>query len=146
MFHVKQIVPSKTMCMPNSSHTSLLKYYGALAFWGNVFLRCHTNFDFTMSMVQIHVNRKDKYEVDDDIVVYFCFPTLGVDVPLQQGDFLLFNALIPHCVLSRCRIDDNIFSVAMYLKTSVIGMNNNQLPVSSNRSFLADRYRTAINN
>ncbi len=23
-----------------------------------------------------------KYEVDDDIVVYFCFPTLGVAVPL----------------------------------------------------------------
>ena len=97
-----------------------------------------------MSMVQIHLKGKDKYEVDDDIVVYFCFPTLGVAVPLRPGDFLLFNALIPHGVSSRCRIDGNIFSIAMYLKTSVVGMNNNQLPVSSNQSFLADRYCTAI--
>jgi hypothetical protein len=99
-----------------------------------------------MSMVQIHLKGKDKYKVDDNIVVYFCFPTLGVAVPLQPGDFLLFNALIPHYVSSRCRIDDNIFSIAMYLKTSVVGMNSNQLPVSSNQSFLAGRYHTAINN
>jgi hypothetical protein len=90
------------------------------------------------------LNGKDKYEVDDDIVVYFCFPTLGVAVPLQPGDFLLFNALISHCVSSRCRQDDNIFSID--IKTSIVGMNNNQLPVSSNQSFLADRYHTAINN
>ncbi len=82
-----------------------------------------------MSMVQIHLKGKDKYKVDDDIVVYFCFPTLGFAVPLQPGDFLLFNALIPHCVSSRYRIDDNIFSIAMYFKTSVVGMNNNKLPV-----------------
>jgi len=54
------------------------------------------------------------------------------------------SILIPHCVLSRCRQDNNIFSIAMYLKTSVVGMNNNQLPVSSNQSFLAERYRNAI--
>jgi hypothetical protein len=146
MFHAKQVVPFKTMSMPSSSHTSSLKYYGALAFGRNVFLRCHTDSDFTMSMVQIHLKGEDKYKVDDDIVVYFCFPTLGVAVPLRPGDFLLFNALIPHCVLSRCRIDDKIFSIAIYLKTSVVGMNNNQLPVSSSQSFLADRCHTAINN
>ena len=82
------------------------------------------------------------YKIDDDVVVYFCFPTLGVAVPLRPGDFLLFNALIPHCVSSRCRQDNDIFSIAMYLKT--VGMNNNQLPVSSNQSFLAERYRNAI--
>ncbi len=38
MFHAKQVVPFKTMSMPTSSHTSLLKYYGALAFGPNVFL------------------------------------------------------------------------------------------------------------
>ena len=97
-----------------------------------------------MSMAQIHLKGKDVYKIDDDVVVYFCFPTLGVAVPLRPGDFLLFNALIPHCVLSRCRQDNDIFSIAMYLKTFVVGMNNNQLPVSSNQSFLAERYRNAI--
>jgi hypothetical protein len=32
------------------------------------------------------------------IVVYFCFPTLGVAVPQHPGDYLMFNALIPHCI------------------------------------------------
>ncbi len=97
-----------------------------------------------MSMAQIHLKGKDVYNIDDDVVVYFCFPRLGVAVPLQPGDFLLFNALIPHCVSSRCRQDNDIFSIAMYLNRSVVGMNNNQLPVSSNQSFLPERYCNAI--
>ncbi len=40
---------------------------------------------------------KDKYELDDDDVVYFCFPTLGVAVPLRPGDFLL-SMLLYHIV------------------------------------------------
>jgi hypothetical protein len=144
MFHAKQVVPFKTMTMPGSSQKSMLKYYGALAFGCNVFLRCHTDSDFTMSIAQIHLKGKATYELDDDIVVYFCFPTLGVAVPMRPGDLLLFNSLIPHCLSSRCRQDDKIYSLATYLKTSVVGMNNNQLPVSSNQSFLAERYRHAM--
>ena len=145
MHHAKHVVPFKTMSIPNSQ-TTPLKYYGALAFGCNVHLPCHTDDDFTMSMVQVHLKGKEKYDVNDDIVVYFCFPTLGSVVPLRPGDFLLFNALIPHCVSSRCRQDDEIMVVSMYLKTSVVGMNNNQLPVSRNQSFLADLYRFAVNN
>ncbi len=71
MFHAKQVVPFKTMSMPSSSHTSMLKYYRALAFGHNVFLWCHTDSDFSMSMAQIHLKGKDKYELDDDVVVFF---------------------------------------------------------------------------
>ena len=146
LYHAKQVVPFKTMTMPFSSHKSALKYYGGLAFGCNVFLRCHTDNDYTMSMAQIHLKGKDKYKIEDDVVVYFCFPTLGVAVPLRPGDFLLFDALIPHCVSSRCRQAEEILSIAMYLKTSVVGMNNNQLRPNSLQTVLADRYRTAINN
>jgi hypothetical protein len=34
--------------------------------------------------------------IHGDAFVYFCFPTLGVAVPLRPGDYLRFNALIPH--------------------------------------------------
>ena len=146
LYHAKQVVPFKTMSMPSSSHKSTSKYYGGLAFGCNVFLRCHTDNDFTMSMVQIHLKGKVKYNIDDDVVVYFCFPTLGVAVPLRPGDFLLFNALIPHCVSSRCRQANEILSIAMYLKTSVVGMNNNQLPPNSLQIVLANQYRNAIYN
>ena len=146
MFHARQVVPFKTMTMPFSSQASMLKYYGAFAFGRNVFLRCHTDADFTMSMVQIHLKGKEEYGVDDAVVAYFCFPTLGVAVPLRPGDFLLFNALIPHSVSSRCRQNDEIFCISMYLKTAVVGLNNNQIPVSSNQSSIAERYHLATHN
>jgi hypothetical protein len=55
---------------------------------------------FTMSISQVFIKGRNSYEVDDEVVVYFCFPTLGVAVPLRPGDFLMFNALIPHCISS----------------------------------------------
>ena len=138
--HAKVVVPFKTMTSPFDS-TNSLNYYGGLAFGRNVFLRCHTDEDFTMSMVNVHLKGLDKYSTSDPTVVYFCFPTLGVAVPLRPGDFLLFNPRIPHCVSSRCRQADEVFSVSMYLKTAVVGMNNNQLPVDCIQSHLSKRYR-----
>jgi hypothetical protein len=43
---------------------------------------------------------------------------------------------------------DEIFSITMYLKTSVVGMNNNQLQLrlNSNQTALAEMYCTATNN
>ncbi len=96
-----------------------------------VFLQCHTYLDYTMSIAQVHLKEKDKYELHDDIVVYLCFPTLGVVVPLHPGDFLLFNALIPHCILSWCKQTDNIICVSMYLKSAIVEMNNNLLPLTT---------------
>ena len=97
-----------------------------------------------MSMAQIHLKDKDTYNINDDIVVYFCFPTLGVAVPLRPSDFLLFNALIPHCVSSRCRHNDSIMCVSMYLKTAVIRMNNNDLSLTNNQAMLAKRYHSIV--
>ena len=75
----------------------------------------------------------------DDIVVYFCFPTIGVAVPLRPGDYLLFNAKIPHCVSSRCRFDDEIVVTSMYLKTAIVGMNNNDLPLTNEQAWIIEQ-------
>ena len=91
-------------------------------------------------MVNVHLKGMHQYSTDDPIVVYFCFPTLGVAVPLRPGDFLLFNPRIPHCVSSRCRQADEVVSLSMYLKTAVVGMNNNGLPLDRKQSYLAERY------
>jgi hypothetical protein len=93
-----------------------------------------------MSMAHIHLKGKDKYELTDEVVIYFCFPTLGVAVPLRPGDFLIFNALIPHCVSSRCRQVDEVMVISMYLKSAVVGLNNNVLPLNSKQIHLARRY------
>jgi hypothetical protein len=97
-----------------------------------------------MSIAQVHLKGKDKYEFHDDVVVYFCFPTLGVAVPLRPGDFLLFNTLIPHCILSLCKQTDNIYCASMYLKSAIVGMNNNLMPLTTYQAILSKRYQKII--
>jgi len=144
MRNAKAVVPFKTMSLFNHSTQPSCKYYGGLAFGCNVFLRCHTDQDFTMSIVQVFVKGKETYHIDDDIVVYFCFPTLGVAVPLRPGDYLMFNALVPHCVSSRCNNNDDVIVLSMYLKTSVVGMNNNDLELTPAQAILAKRFEASL--
>ena len=146
VYHAKQVVPFKTMNMSSCKKSSTLKYYGGLSFGCNLFLCCHIDDDFTMSMAHVHLKGKDQYSLADNVVVYFCFPTLGVAVPLRPGDFLLFNAQIPHCVSSRCKHTDQIMVLSMYLKTSVVGLNNNDLQLNTRQAILAQRYHSNVSN
>jgi hypothetical protein len=72
--HARIVVPFKMM--PGS------KYYGGIAYNYYVFLCCHTNTDFTKRISRVFLKGRNRYEIDDEIVVYFCFLTLGVAVPL----------------------------------------------------------------
>jgi hypothetical protein len=72
--HARMVVPFKTI--------SGSKYYGGIAYDCNVFLCYHTNADFTMSISQVFLKGRIRCEIDDEVVVYFCFPTLGVAAPL----------------------------------------------------------------
>jgi hypothetical protein len=132
--HAKRLVPYRTMT--SASTKSPLKYFGGLAYGCNVFLPCHTDDDFTMSIVQIFLKDHTRCQIGDDIVTHFCFPTLGVAVPLRPGDFLMFNARIPHCISSRCKQSDHVIALTMYLKTAVVGMNNNDLDLTAAQTSL----------
>ena len=94
-----------------------------------------------MSISQVFLKGRNRYKIDNEVVVKFCFPTLGVAVPLWPGDFLLFNSLIPHYILSQCKLDNNIMCVLMYLKLAAVGMNNNSLSLTSEKEVLAIRYQ-----
>ena len=136
MHHAKKQVPFKTMTTPSSVSGSSYWYYGSLAIGCNVFLPCHVDQDFTMSIVQAFIRGVNKYDVDDSIVVYFCFPTLCVAIPLRPGDYLIFNPLIPHCVSSRCNRTQDVLLVTMYLKTAVVGLNNNDIDITQEQASL----------
>jgi hypothetical protein len=73
------------------------------------YLRSHIDRDFTMSIVQAHID-KHVYQVDDKILCYFAFPRIGVAVALWPGNFLLFNPQEPHSISSRCRKEDDFFA------------------------------------
>jgi hypothetical protein len=59
----------------------------------------------------------------------------------MSGDYLLFNATIPHCVSSRCRFEDEIVVTSMYLKTAIVGMNNNDLPLTDEQASIIEQLK-----
>ncbi len=83
----------------SSKKAKLARYYNGLGFGVNVYLRAHTDKDFTMSIVQAHIDGQ-VYRDNDAVICYFAFPRIGIAVALQPGNFLLFNPEEPHCILS----------------------------------------------
>jgi hypothetical protein len=109
---------------PSGLNAKSARYYNAVGFGINAFLRCHIDKDFTMSIVQVHLD-EIMYQNDDRIVCFFAFPQIGIAAPLRPGDTLMFNPQEPHCISSRCNKDDNIYCISSYLKTQVVGLNDN---------------------
>ncbi len=119
-------------------------FFGGIAFGTNVFLCCHTDANFTMSISQVFLKGRPVYHIHDDIIACFCFPTLGVAVPLCPGDYFMFNALIPQCISSRCNLDDEIMCTSIYLKTVIVGMNNNYLQLTHKQLQVANKLHSSI--
>jgi hypothetical protein len=65
-----------------------------------------------------------------------------VAVPLRPGDYLLFNARIPHCISSRCKFEDEILCTSTYLKTAIVGMNNNDLPLTQLQARIIEQVKS----
>ena len=97
--------------------------FPALAMGRNAFLNVHVDSDFNFSLAAVYARTLP--EVDGPIVCYFCFPTLGIAVALRNGDMLLFNSKVPHCVSSRCNRKEDAFCISMYTKTLLVGGNDN---------------------
>ncbi len=88
----------------------------------------HIDRDFTRSIVQAHINNHD-YQVNDRILHYFDVSRIGTAVALWPGDFLLFNTQEPHSIFSCCKSGDEIIFISSYLKTGVVGLNDNSSPI-----------------
>jgi hypothetical protein len=108
----------------SSSYQKTARYYNGLGFGINLYLRSHIDQDFNMSIVQAHTNNRN-YQFKDKILCYFAFPRIGMAVALWAGDILPFNPQEPHSISSRRRSEDEIFCLSSYLKTSVVGLNDN---------------------
>jgi hypothetical protein len=144
LHHAKKLVPFTTFSSTgDDSSTFLFNFFGGIAFGTNVFLHCHTDANFTMSISQVFLKGRPVFHIHDGIIAYFCFPTLGVAVPLCPGDYFMFNALIPHCISSRCNLDDEIMCTSVYLKTAIVGMNNNYLQLTHKQSQVANKLHSS---
>ena len=147
MFHSKQL--NQFPCLqemqnsPSNSPPYQCKMYGALAFGLNVHLSCHSDEDFNYSisfvMKEGHTcSRKDR------IMSYFCFPSIGTAVAMRPGDLIIFDPTLPHCISSRCNNNDNIYCISLYLKTRVVGLNNNQLDLTPPQHLLSSQYHKSL--
>jgi len=116
-------------------HADCCEVFGAMAFGKNLHLRCHVDDDFTHSIVAVHVGGI-KYQRNDAIVVYFCFPRLGLAVPLRPGDALIFNPREEHALSSRCDKKTIVYTISFYLKTAVVGLNDNKIKMARDQEML----------
>lgn len=105
--------------------------YSSIAFGKKVFLSCHLDDDSYYSLVTVECRVEDApYGMKDPILVYFCFPEYGVKVGLRQGDVLLFNPRVMHCVSSAVDENTDYFCISMYMKTSVVSGHDNNVEVT----------------
>ena len=140
--HAQQLLHFKTMPpYYNSGGGQSSKIFGGIAFGMNIHLSCHTDQDYTYSIVSVHVGSR-QYNFDDRIVAYFCFPRLGIAVALRPGDLLVFNPSEPHAVSSRCDVDDQVYCLSAYLKTAVVGLNDNRIELTPFQEQLQKRYNS----
>ncbi len=106
-----------------------------MAFEKKNHLRCHVDDDFCHSIMTVHVNGK-KYEDGDSVVIYFGFPRLGLAVPLRPGDALIFNPREEHALSSRCDNETEVYTISLYLKTAVVGLNDNDVQLTPSLEML----------
>ena len=138
--YARDLLKFKTMSASNTCEGYSAKIFGGVAFGVNIHLSCHTDKDYTYSIVSVHLSRH-QYELDNRIVAYFYFPRLGIAVALRPGDLLVFNPSEPHAVSPRCNKDDQVYCLSMYLKTSVVGLNDNRIELSSAQESLCKEYK-----
>ena len=99
----------------------------SIAFGRNVSLCLHRDDDFSLGLVQVF-GEKGEEEGEEEILAYFCFPTLSVCVALRSGDTLVFNAALDHCVSSRVNGSKNIQCVSFYMNYQIPSGKDNRSP------------------
>ena len=113
------------------------RWWGSLACGKNYYLNVHVDNDFFYSLTTIasdcrlQEHSTDAYNMQTEISNYFAFPEQGVAVALRPGDMLIFNPKYQHCLSSRTSFyqQKDVFCLSLYLKTAVVGGNDNSVPI-----------------
>ena len=133
------LVDAATFTIANGQSS---RFYSAFAVGKNVYLNCHIDDDFTYSCTTLLCSDESKKNV---FLAFFCFPRLGIAVPLRPGDTLFFNAREPHMISSRTRIEVDIYCLSFYLKSKVIGGNDNKKELSKDQQYYAELFEDKFN-
>ena len=111
----------------------------------NVCLNSHTDDDSFYGLVtNLDADPLKSPQVDDDITLYFTFPTLGLAIALRPGDILVFNPAVYHSVSSRRDPKKNIWCTSLYTKNAVVGANDNSRAIETVQREAIDIARNMI--
>ena len=127
--NARLVVPFRTFPAPPGSEES--KMFSAIAAAKDVCLNSHTDDDTIYSLVTpIDCNKSITFQMDDPICCYFTFPEIGIAIALRPGDILVFNPQTYHSVSSRADDAQHIWCLSLYLKTALVGGNDNSIQLN----------------
>lgn len=127
--YVRGIHLAKNMLqVPNFCSGNKDQLFGSAAFGKRVFLTSHRDDDTFFSVVTV-IGKHDP-TLNGDILCYFTFAEYGLAVALRSGDVLVFNPRVHHCVTSPVSDTSDYFCFSFYMKTSVVGGNDNSKPIN----------------
>jgi hypothetical protein len=112
--------------------------FGSLASCKNQYLNTHTDKDFFYSLTTVPSayglqEDIDRSQIDVEVCNYFTFPEQGIAFALRPGDILLFNPQYQYCISSQMSIYESkdVFCLLLYLKSVIVGKNDNSLPLTA---------------
>lgn len=149
VFAAKAVVPWDTM-NNNTSKASAPTIYATLAAAKGYTSPAHTDDDFIGSSLQLHcpeaIGPDGWYQQNLPIAQYFAYPTFGVAFALRPGRSIYFNPLYFHCCSERTDyyLDKSVYISAFYLKSMVVGGNNNALPLDEIQTTLYDEMTSDV--
>ena len=119
--------------------------YSSIAGGMNVVLPSHTDDDFFMSVFIIlpPPGEDGFYSVDSPILAYFVYPEYDLSVPLRAGDVIAFDATKMHSLSTRVNASHKFYCVSMYLKSAVMGGNDNSVPLSDDLARVIESLRAS---
>ena len=123
-----------------SRHTNnkATQFFPAIAYGCNVFLQqAHKDDDFGYSVVTAMVTTESARNVHEKPLCYFVFPEHGYAVSLQHLDVLVFNPRHFHCDMEKT-VEQDIICLSCYLETSVVGGNDNSVPLTPSQESVAE--------
>ena len=135
----KELLGYPTMTSNSGRESEQSQIFSAITIGHNAILQLHMDDDHTYSIATV-LQEDHHCKRQDDILGYMCFPRQGIAVPLRTGDTFIFNPREPHCISSRCDNADSIFCISIYLKTAVVGMNNNSLEITARQESVSSKY------
>jgi hypothetical protein len=120
-----------------NEHSSNNDMFNSMAVSLNYNSPAHVDVDACIAgLMVIHSDYKTKvkndiYTNNQEIAVYFLFPSLGVAVALRPGDHLLFNPIYPHHVSQRTPKykEKDVYLASFYVKNKVMTGNDNSIEI-----------------